>query len=147
MKMQIHSLPLGVAFGAVKIMVSPVTLVHKVALRSQTLLYQAFQMRWNENETNHSRLASHKGGVWKNESLSESFGSHWASKVKKKSVFDLACMSTSCWELPKPKYEPSITHNRGTLISPDQTVGLLLFVETWWGAFPAEHQKKRKSHA
>ncbi len=32
--------------------------------------------------TNHRRLASRKGGVWKNESLSESFGSRWANKVK-----------------------------------------------------------------
>ncbi len=29
--------------------------------------------------------------------------------------FDLACMSTCCWGLPKPKYEPFITHNKGTL--------------------------------
>ncbi len=28
---------------------------------------------------------------------------------------DLACMPTCCWGLPKPKYEPFITHNRGTL--------------------------------
>ncbi len=73
MKMQIHSLPLGAAFGANSVFSG--NAVHKVALRSQTLLYQAFQVRLNENETNHSRLASHKGGVWKNESLSESFGS------------------------------------------------------------------------
>ncbi len=70
--------------------------------------------------TNHRRLAFHKGGVWKNESLSESFGSHWANKVKIKldneSVFDLACMSSCCWGLPQPKYEPFITHNRGTYI-------------------------------
>ncbi len=32
-----------------------------------------------------------------------------------KVFFDLACMSTCCWGLPKPKYEPFITHNRGTL--------------------------------
>ncbi len=34
MKMQIHSLPLDAAFGAVKIAVSPVTAVHKAALHS-----------------------------------------------------------------------------------------------------------------
>ncbi len=74
------------------------------------------------NRTNHRRLASRKGGVWKNESLSESFGSRWENKVKLnayykkiKVFFDLACMSTCCWGLPKPKYEPFITHNRGTL--------------------------------
>ncbi len=74
------------------------------------------------NRTNHRRLASHKGGVWKNESLNESFGSRWASKVKinayykmMKVFFDLARMSTCCWGLTKPKYEPFITHNRGTL--------------------------------
>ncbi len=63
----------------------PGSAVHKAALRSQTLLYQALQAWWNENETNqtnHRRLASRKGGVWKNESLSKSFGSRWASKVK-----------------------------------------------------------------
>ncbi len=38
MKMQIHSLPLSAAFGALKIAVSPVTAVHKAALSSQTLL-------------------------------------------------------------------------------------------------------------
>ncbi len=69
------------------------------------------------------RSASRKWGVWKNESLNESFGSRWTNKVKKKKAyykkmkvfFDLACMSTCCWGLPKPKYEPFITHNRGTL--------------------------------
>ncbi len=33
-----------------------------------------------------------------------------------KVFFNLACMSTCCLGLPKPKYEPFITHNRGTLI-------------------------------
>ncbi len=33
-----------------------------------------------------------------------------------KVFFDLACMSTCCWGLPKPKYEPFIFHNRGILI-------------------------------
>ncbi len=95
---------------------------HKAA-RSQTLLYQALQAWWDEiKSTNHCRLASRKGGVWKNESLSELFGSRWASNVKInayyktiKVFFDLACMSTCCWGLPKPKYEPFIIHNRGTL--------------------------------
>ncbi len=61
MKMQINS----TAFGAVKIAVSPVTLYTK-------------HYRHDEMEiksTNHHRLASRKGGVWKIESLSESFGS------------------------------------------------------------------------
>ncbi len=34
-----------------------------------------------------------------------------------KVFFDLTCMSTYCWALPKPKYEPFITHNRGALIN------------------------------
>ncbi len=42
MKMQIHSLPLDAAFGEVKIAVSPVMAVHKAALHSQMLLYQAW---------------------------------------------------------------------------------------------------------
>ncbi len=85
MKIQIHSLPLGAAFGAVKIAVSPVKAVHKAALHSQTLLYQALQARWNENETNrtnHCRLASRKGGVWKINHRAESFESRCPSKVK-----------------------------------------------------------------
>ncbi len=72
--------------------------------------------------TNQRRVESRTGGVWKNESLNESFGSHWANKVKRnayyknmKVFFELECMSTCCWGLPKPKYEPFITHNRGTL--------------------------------
>ncbi len=32
-----------------------------------------------------------------------------------KVFFDLECMSTCCWGLSKPKYEPFMTHNRGTL--------------------------------
>ncbi len=46
----------------------------------------------------------------------------WAKKEKinayfktMKVFFDLACMSTYCRALLKPKYEPFITHNRGTL--------------------------------
>ncbi len=31
-----------------------------------------------------------------------------------KVFFGLACMSTCCWR-PKPKYEPFINHNKGTL--------------------------------
>ncbi len=60
MKMQIHSLPLGAAFGALK--------AHKHGFK------------WNR--TKHHRLASRKGGVWKNESLNESFGGRWVNKVK-----------------------------------------------------------------
>ncbi len=85
----------------------PGNAVHKAALSSQPQFYQALQAWCNENETNrpnHRRLASRKGGVWKNESMSESFGSCWASKVKinayyktMKVFFDLACMSTCCW--------------------------------------------------
>ncbi len=32
-----------------------------------------------------------------------------------KVFFDLACMSTCCWWLPKTKYQPFIAHIRGTL--------------------------------
>ncbi len=48
--------------------VFPGNAVHKAALRSQMLLYQASQARLNENEidrTNYRRLTSHKGGIWK----------------------------------------------------------------------------------
>ncbi len=121
--MQIHFLPLDAAFGEVKMAVSPVMAVHKAALHSQMLLYQA----WHEememkstNRTKHRRLVSRKGGFWKNNSLSLSFGNCWASKVKlnayyntMKVLFDLACMSACCWGLPKAKYKPFITYNRG----------------------------------
>ncbi len=92
------------------------------------LLYQALQAWWNGNETNrtnHRRLTSRKAGVGKNESLSELFGSRWASKVKinayyktMKVFFDLACMSNCCSGLKKKikKNEHFITHNRGTLM-------------------------------
>ncbi len=49
---------LGVAFGALKIAIY--------------------------NRTYHNRSASSKGGVRENELLSESFGSRWEIKVKKK---------------------------------------------------------------
>ncbi len=116
MKMQIHSLPLDAAFGAVHISVSPVK-QSSTALTNTAL--SGLQARRDENEINHSRLTSRKEVVWKN----ELFGSRWVSKVKinahykkMKVFFDLACMSTCCWGLPKPKYEPFITNNRGTLI-------------------------------
>ncbi len=47
--MQINSLPAGGAVGVVEIEVFPVMAVHKVELRSQTLLYKALHARWNEN--------------------------------------------------------------------------------------------------
>ncbi len=56
------SFPIGCRFGALNIAFSLVTAVHQMI-------------------TNHRRLASHKAGVWKNESLSELFGSRWANKV------------------------------------------------------------------
>ncbi len=43
--MQIQSLPAGGAFSVGQTEVSPVTAVHKAALRSQTLLYQALHAR------------------------------------------------------------------------------------------------------
>ncbi len=53
-------------------------------------------------------------GKWIVEQL---FESRWASKVKiyayyktMKVFFYLACISTCCWRLPKPKYEHFITH-------------------------------------
>ncbi len=52
--------------------------VHKAALRSQTIRHY----RRDEIKSTNRRLELRKGGVWKNESLSESFGSRWASKVK-----------------------------------------------------------------
>ncbi len=111
-------------FWSSKIAVSPVTLYTKQHW-TRALSGITGMMKWKRDQsTNHHRLASCKGGVWKNESLSELFGSHWANKVKlnayyktMKVFFDLACMSTCCWGLPKPKYEPFITHNRGTLNS------------------------------
>ncbi len=75
-----HLLPLPTRcrFWSVKNSCSPVTAVHKAALFTTT--------NTAINQTNHCRLASRKGGVWKNESLSESFGSRWANKVKNKCI-------------------------------------------------------------
>ncbi len=96
------------------------------ATRGAALSGITCMMKWKKtNRTNCCRLALGKGGVWKNQLLSESFWSRWASKVKINACyktmdvfffFYLAYMSTCCWGLPKPKYEPFITHNRGTLI-------------------------------
>ncbi len=46
-------------------------------------------------------------------------------------------MSTSCWDIPKPKYEPFITHYSGTLIDGLEWCGLLwcfyqLFGLSYW---------------
>ncbi len=52
------------------------------ATRSRFWSIEAHKHCFKWNRTNHRRLASRKGGVWKNESLSESFGSRWANKAK-----------------------------------------------------------------
>jgi len=73
MKVQIHSLPLGAAFGALKIAVS-----RQRCTQSSTALSGItgmMQWKWDQS-TNHRWL------VWKNKSLKESFGSRWANKVK-----------------------------------------------------------------
>ncbi len=61
--MQIHSLPAGGAFGVAEIEVSPVTAVHKAALCSQTLLYQALHAKLNENDINIFFVISYKCDV------------------------------------------------------------------------------------
>ncbi len=48
--MQIHSLPAGGAFRARRNSGFPGNAVHKLALSSQTLLYQTLHARWNEND-------------------------------------------------------------------------------------------------
>ncbi len=73
MKMQIHSLPLGAAFGAVKIAVSSVTLYTKQHCTHKRCFIRHY--RRDEIKSTNRRLELRKGGVWKNESLSESFGS------------------------------------------------------------------------
>ncbi len=100
-----------------KIVVSPVTLYTK---QHTALSGIKGEMRWKwDQSTNHCGLASRKGGVWKNEALSKSFESHWASKLKinafykTMNVFFDPRMSTFCWGLPKPNYEPFFNHNRG----------------------------------
>ncbi len=100
----------------------PGNAVHKAALSSQRLVYQALQEWWKENETNHRRLATCKWGVWKNE-LSESFGSRWASKVKTKCMLRQVYNESVFWPCmhvnlllmtPKTKIWTFITHNRDT---------------------------------
>ncbi len=61
MKMQINSLQLSAAFGAIQIAVYPVTAVHKAALCLQALLYE-MEIK-STKRTNHRRLASRNGGV------------------------------------------------------------------------------------
>ncbi len=81
-----------------KIAVFPVTLYtkqHCAHKRCFIRHYRHDEMKMKStNRTNQRRLASHKGGVWKNESLSESFGSRWASKVKKKMFIIRKCFLT-----------------------------------------------------
>ncbi len=59
-------------------------------------------------------------------------------------------MPTCCWGLPKPKYEPFITHNRGTLMHlfPQSGSGLCSFTEacvpfllsqTWYQTLKASY--------
>ncbi len=110
-----HLLPQGASFGALKIAVSPVTAVHKSALLTITTTAL--------NEINQSEQ-SRKWGVWKNESLSESFESRWANKVKInayykkiKVFFFLPCMHVNLLlgTHKATKKEHFITHTRGTL--------------------------------
>ncbi len=81
--------------------------------------------KWGQSDQSPHISITHRRGLEK-ESLNESFGSRWANKVKinafyktMKVFLDLACMSTCCWRHLKPKYEPFITNNRGTLTSCD----------------------------
>ncbi len=78
-------------------------------------------MKWDQSDQSLQIRVTQRRGLEKL-ILSESFGSHWTSKVKInayyktiKVFFDLACMSACCWGLQKPKHEPFITHNRGNL--------------------------------
>ncbi len=80
MKMQIHSLPLGAAFRAQRIAVSLLKLSTKQHCHCFIRHYRHDEMEMKS--TNHCRLFSRKGKFYKNESLSEWFGSHWESKVK-----------------------------------------------------------------
>ncbi len=65
MEMQTHSLPLGAAFGALKIAFSTLTAVPKATLRSQTLLYQALQVRLNKINQSPQISAMQKRGLEK----------------------------------------------------------------------------------
>ncbi len=108
MKMQIHSLPLGAAFGA-----AHRNAVHK-AYRHDEMNMRPIEQSPQISVTQRKALEK-----WIVEQI---FGSRWASKVKlnayykkMKVFFDLGCMSSCCWGLPKPKYESFITHDKGTL--------------------------------
>ncbi len=87
-------------FWSLKNSCFPDNAVHRTALPSQTLLHQALQAYY---------MLSYN--------ITQVF-------------FDLACMSTCCWGLPKSKYEPFITHNRGTLT---KIVKILTFSVSWIG--------------
>ncbi len=55
-----------------------------------------------------------------------------------KVFFDLACMSTCYWGLPKPKYESFIIHNRGTLKSSHNIYSHYLYAVVSWFNLKAE---------
>ncbi len=121
MKMQINYLPLGAAFGAVKIAVSPVKLYTKQHCTHKRCFIRHYRrdeikMRTITTDKHRAKEGFGKMNHWANRL------SRWASKVKinayykrMKVFFDLACTSTCYWGLQKPKYEPFITHNRGAL--------------------------------
>ncbi len=79
--------------------------VHKAALRSETLLYQALQA-WSPQIRVMQRRGLEKRidkrMVWK--SLSKNKVKIKAYYKKIKVFYDLACMSACCWGLAKPKY-------------------------------------------
>ncbi len=98
MKMQIHSLPLGAAFGA----------AHRNAVHKA---YRHDEMNMRPIEQSPQISVTQRKGLekWIVEQI---LGSRWASKLKLnayykkiKVVFDHGCISTCCWGLPKPKYE------------------------------------------
>ncbi len=109
MKMQIHSLPLSAAFRANSCFPGNCT-QSSTALTNSALSGITGEMKWKLDQSDQSpQISVTQRRVWKNESLSKSFGSRWASKVKinayyktMKVFFDLACMSACCW-IPKTK--------------------------------------------
>ncbi len=97
----------------------PCNAVHKAALTVLTnpaLSGITGMMKWKWDRSNQSPQISVTQRRGLKKSLTESFGSRWASKVKinayktMKVFFDLACMSTCCWGLPTPNCEPYILY-------------------------------------
>ncbi len=108
-------------FWSSKIVVSPGN-KRSTVLTNTALSGITGMMKWKWEQSDQSpQISIMQRRLWKNKLLNKMFGSCCEVKINvyfktMKVFFNLASMSACCWGLPKPNYEPFITHNRGTLI-------------------------------